>query len=116
MKYKDRHTLNSWNKQVDKLDEADSQRKRRRKLEREMINFTNSICSVIDKDWWDCVSSDTKINLYHTWQNLRYRNYFRGVNAPEVEFEHWAKEIQKTTKIDKALWREKKINKVLDKK
>ncbi len=47
MKYKDRHTLNSWNKQVDKLDEADSQRKRRRKLEREMINFTSDLHTCI---------------------------------------------------------------------
>ena len=50
MKYKDRMTINSWNKQIDKLDQPDSERKRRRERERELNNFSQSICLIVVKE------------------------------------------------------------------
>jgi 16S rRNA C967 or C1407 C5-methylase (RsmB/RsmF family) len=111
MKYKDKNTLNSWNKQVDKLDQEDSDRKLRRKRERDLANFSKSICLVIDKDWWDCVSTNQKTTLMYTWQNMRQRSLY--YNTTCIKFEDWVKEIKKTTEIDKALYREKTINKLL---
>lgn len=110
MKYKDRNTIKSWNKQVDKLDQDDSSRTLRRKRERELTSFSKSICLVIDKEWWECVSEDQKYRLYHAWNGIKYNNFY---NNNGVKFEDWAKEIRKTTEIDKSLYREKTINKLL---
>lgn len=110
MKYKDKNTLNSWNKQVDKLDQEDSDRKLRRKRERDLLNFSKSICLVIDKEWWECVSDNKKTTLMYQWDNFRYNSIRNGRNA---NFEDWVKLARKTTEIDKALYREKTINKLL---
>lgn len=111
MKYKDRNTLKSWNKQVDKLDQDDSSRTLRRKRERELINFSKSICLIVDKEWWECVSLNQKTTIMYTWSNMRTRSLH--YNTPLVKFEDWVKEIRQTTEIDKALYREKTINKIL---
>jgi hypothetical protein len=111
MKYKDRNTLKSWNKQVDKLEHEDSDRTRRRKRERELLNFSKAICLVIDKEWWECVSADSKLGLMFTWMNMSSRAKY--YNTPCIKFEDWAREIKKTTVIDKALYRDKTINKLL---
>ena len=109
MKYKDRSTINSWNKQVDKLDQPDSERKRRRERERELKGFSESICLIVDKDWWDCVDEGQKWTICCTWNNVR--SYY-NLSVP-TSFKEWLMSIKDTVIIDKALWREKKINKVL---
>jgi len=110
MKYKDRMTINSWNKQVDKLDQPDSERKRRRERERELKKFSESICLIFDKDWWDCVGDKTKWTICCTWNNVKYRSYH---SSQPLSLEEWIMSIKETIVIDKALYREKKINKVL---
>ena len=109
MKYKDRRTINSWNKQVDKLDQPDSERKRRRERERELKKFSESICLIVDKDWWDCVTLKQKETLYSTWRSVKFRNRF----YTPLTFEDWVMSIKKDVVIDKVLYREKKINRVL---
>ena len=111
MKYKDRSTINSWNKQVDKLDQPDSERKRRRERERELKKFSESICLIVDKDWWDCVDEGKKWTICCTWNNVKYRSYY-NLSVP-TSFKEWLMSIKDTVIIDKALYREKKINKVL---
>ena len=112
MKYKDRGTINSWNKQVDKLDQPDSERKRRRERERELKGFSESICLIVDKDWWDCVTLKQKEALYSNWSSVKYRSYY-NLSVP-ISFKEWLMSIKDTVIIDKGLYREKKINKVLD--
>lgn len=106
MKYKDRRTINSWNKQIDKLDQPDSERKRRRERERELKKFSEAICLIVGKDWWDCVGDKTKWTICCTW------NTVNSLSRP-INFKDWVNDIKKDVVIDKALWREKKINKVL---
>ena len=111
MKYKDRMTINSWNKQVDKLDQPDSERKRRRERERELKNFSQSICLIVDKDWWDCVDQKEKSTLYSRWLIVKYK---KSIDCSQpLSLEEWLMSIKETIVIDKALYREKKINKVL---
>jgi hypothetical protein len=111
MKYKDRSTINSWNKEVDKLDQPDSERKRRRERERELKVFSESICLIVDKDWWDCVDEGQKWTICCTWNNVKYRSYY-NLSVP-ISFRDWVMSIKKDVVIDGALYREKKINKVL---
>ena len=110
MKYKDRMTINSWNKQVDKLDQPDSERKRRRERERDLKDFSQSICLIVDKDWWDCVDEEQKWNMCCDWSSVRYRNYHAFT---PISFKEWLMSIKDTVIINKGLYREKKINKVL---
>jgi hypothetical protein len=112
MKYKDRGTINSWNKQIDKLDQPDSDRKRRRERERELKKFSEAICLVVGKDWWDCVTLKQKEALYSNWSSVKYRNFYSL--SFSISFEEWLMSIKDTVIIDKGLYREKKINKVLD--
>jgi len=114
MKYKDIMTINSWNKQIDKLDQPDSDRKRRRERERELKNFSQSICLIVDKDWWDCVDEKQKWNMFCDWSSVRYRSrcYSHSAFTP-ISFKEWVMNIKETIFIDKGLYREKKINKVL---
>ena len=111
MKYKDRGTINSWNKQVDKLDQPDSERKLRRERERALKDFSESICLIVDKDWWDCVDEGQKWTICCTWNNVKYRSYY-NLSVP-ISFRDWVMSIKKDVVIDGALYREKKINKVL---
>ena len=119
MKYKDRKTINSWNKQVDKLDQPDSDRKRRRERERKLKKFSEAICLIVGKDWWDCVDEGQKWTICCTWNNVKklgelhseYRNFY-SLSFP-INFEDWVNDIKKDVVIDKVLYREKKINKVL---
>lgn len=113
MKYNDRNTLNSWNKQVDKLDQEDSDRKLRRKNERDLNNFSKSICLIVDKDWWDCVSKEQKQMVFHKWQNTSYYQRNMGFNK-SIKFEDWVKEIRETTPIDISLYRDKQLQRILD--
>ena len=110
MKYKDRMTINSWNKQIDKLDQPDSERKRRRERERALKDFSQSICLIVDKDWWNCVDQKEKSTLYSRWLVVEYRSYH---SSRPLSLEEWIMSIKETIVIDKALYREKKINKVL---
>jgi hypothetical protein len=110
MKYKDRMTINSWNKQIDKLDQPDSERKRRRERERALKDFSQSICLIVDKDWWNCVDQKEKSTLYSRWLVVEYRSYH---SSQPLSLEEWIMSIKETIVIDKALYREKKINKVL---
>jgi hypothetical protein len=112
MKYKDRGTINSWNKQIDKLDQPDSERKRRRERERELKGFSESICLIVDKDWWDCVDEGQKWTICCDWSSVKYRSYY-NLSVP-ISFRDWVMSIKKDVVIDGALYREKKINKVLD--
>ena len=111
MKYKDRSTINSWNKEVDKLDQPDSERKRRRERERALKYFSQSICLIVDKDWWDCVDEKQKSTLYSLWLGVKYRSYH---SSQPLSLEGWIMSIKETIVIDKALYREKKINKILN--
>jgi hypothetical protein len=118
MKYKDKNVLNSWNKQVNKLYEEDSNRKINRKYERDLNKFSKSICLILDKEWWECVSNDQKNVLFNEWMHIS-RNatsstkYRHKPPCLEIIFENWAKEIKKIITIDKALYREKRINKLI---
>ena len=113
MKYKDRSTINSWNKEVDKLDQPDSERKLRRERERALKDFSQSICLIVDKDWWDCVDQKQKSTLYSRWLVVKYRSSISSFSQQPLSLEEWIMSIKETIVIDRALYREKKINKVL---
>jgi len=115
MRYNDKNTQRSWVKQIDKEDLVKSDRNLRRERQRAMKDFSNQVCAFIDKDWWDCVTFQQKENLYSTWcrkvMQVKFRNRFSN---GDVTLEKWINERKSEVVIDKALYREKKINRVIN--
>ncbi len=113
MRYNDKNTQISWAKQIEKEDISKSDRNLRRERERVMQEFSEKVCDFIDKDWWDCVTPQQKETLYFTWISVKFRNRFsNGGNI--VTLDKWINERRSEVIIDKALYREKKINRVIN--
>ena len=111
MRYNDKNTQISWVKQIDKEDEVKSDRNLRRERERGMKEFSHQVCLFTDKDWWDCVTPQQKETLYSTWISVKFRNRFSN---GDVTLDKWINERKSEVIIDKALYREKKINRVIN--
>jgi hypothetical protein len=111
MKYIDKNTQRSWSKQLDKEDQSKSDRSLRRERERAMKEFSYAVCSFTDRDWWDCVTFEQKETLYSTWISVNFRN--RNVSNP-ISLDEWINKRKSEVIIDKALYREKKINRVIN--
>jgi hypothetical protein len=113
MRYNDKNTQRSWVKQIDKEDEVKSDRNLRRERERGMKEFSYQVCLFTDKDWWDCVTPEQKETLYSTWISRKFRNRFSNGDADNiVTLDKWINEMKSEVVIDKALYREKKINRL----
>ena len=107
MKYNDKSTRISCYKEFGKESESISDRNIRRENDRAVKKFSQRVYSFVDRDWWDCVTIHQKRSLYSVWIN-RNKIY-------PIEFGKWINEIKKNVIIDKALFREKKINKLIKK-
>lgn len=101
-KYKDKHTLIGWQKELDKEDFSESVRERRRKNNKEIKKFCLKM-SLYDKDWWDCISESDKNSIWHDW------TWNSGKYIPK-----FIKKIKKIYKIDQSLYRDKKISRLLN--
>ena len=112
MRYNDKNTQRSWVKQIEKEDVSKSDRNLRRERERAMQEFSYQVCRFVDKDWWDCVTPQQKETLYSTWISVNFRNRFSNGNI--VTLDKWINERKSEVIIDKALYREKKINRVIN--
>ncbi len=107
MKYKDRHTINSWNKSVDRLElksewgvHNERNRNTIRKSQRQKQKIFNKIICHVDRDWWECISENDKDRIYSEYF------YFH-------RFEDFITCIKNKYKVDMSLYRDKKINKIL---
>jgi hypothetical protein len=109
MKYNDKNTQISQSKQLDKLDNFKSDRSLRRERERAMEDFSKQVCLYVDKDWWDCVSPEQKNSLYSVWIRQKFSSKFNGITL-----EKWINVKKSEVLIDKGLYREKKINKIIN--
>lgn len=107
IKYRDKHTLIGWQKELNKEDFSESSRTRNRKNSREFKRFCFRM-SLHDKDWWDCVSENDKYNIWHNW-DFNNDKYIRN-------FPKFLIYVKNTYKIDQSLYRDKKINRLLNDK
>lgn len=101
-KYKDKHTLIGWQKELDKEDFSESVRERRRKNNKEIKKFCLKM-SLYDKDWWDCISESDKNSIWRDW------TWNSGKYIPK-----FIKKVKKIYKIDQSLYRDKKISRLLN--
>jgi hypothetical protein len=111
MRYNDKNTQRSWAKQIEKGDLSKSDRNLRRERERAIQEFSYQVCAFTDKDWWDCVTPQQKETLYSTWISVKFRNRFSNADNV-VTLDKWINERKSEVVIDKALYREKKINRL----
>ena len=114
MRYNDKNTQRSWVKQIEKEDLSKSDRNLRRERERAMQDFSNQVSLCTDRDWWDCVTPEQKQTLYSTWISFKFRTKFSGEQITLDTLGNWINQRKSEVIIDKALYREKKINRVIN--
>lgn len=104
-KYRDKHTLIGWQKELDKEDFSESGRARSRKNSRELKRFCLKML-LYDRDWWDCVSENDRHSIWHdwTWNSGRYIR----------SFPKFIERVKSIYKVDQSLYRDKKINRLLN--
>ena len=111
MRYTDKNTQRSWTKQLEKEDLSKSNRSLRREKERALEEFSAKVCCFVDKDWWDCVTLEQKQSLYSVWISVKFRNKFSN---DDISLDKWINEKKSEVIINKALFREKKINRIIN--
>lgn len=107
----DKVTRLSWSNQVDResynpdmYQTRTSDRLRRRKEERDLEKFYNTLSNHMNREWWYCISSEDKKRTRRIWDNKK--NEFTDVN-------HFCQWVKSEVKIDKSLYRDMMINKLL---
>lgn len=106
IKYRDKHTLIGWQKELNKEDTSETVRLGRKK-NREAKRFYFKM-SLYDKDWWDCISDNDKYRIWQDWLwdgGKHIRNFPKFITY-----------VKNTYKIDQSLYRDKKINRLLNDK
>lgn len=107
MKYTDRNTMVLSSKYSDKEVQYDSNNRRaRREAERNLLGFNRLVYRYIEKEYWDSVDLKDRKFIYNNWSNYFYINKMSN-------FESFIKNELFYTKIDKAKYRDKRINKIL---
>lgn len=106
-KYRDKHTLIGWQKELDKEDFSESNRTRNRKNSREFKRFCFKM-SLRDKDWWDCILDNDKYRIWQDWL-CDSSKYIRN-------FPKFLAYVKNKYKVNQSLYRDKKINRVLNDK
>jgi len=114
MKYKDKNTLISHSKHLDRVESRDpwnlTDRERRRIEKKNHKRFIVKFAGRIEKDWWECLSDNDKSKIYREYINLLSISKNSG-NKPDIT--RWISMIKKDFKPDVQLYRERKINNLL---
>lgn len=89
----------------------------RRELKRSIDKFSIKVVKHVDKDWWDSLTKD-RTEVYHSWNNYIRSEYYRVmIPSSEVidkDFETWIKKIKSEVKPNTSLYRDKKIDRILN--
>lgn len=114
MKYNDKQSI-KWRQKQDERSDTKSDRTKRRELERQFVKFGIKVCKYVESDWWDCLEFSDKNNLYNGWLNLSMNPNMRYKDPDfiESEFIKWIKSKRIEIKPNMALYRDKKLNKIL---
>lgn len=127
MKYKDKNTLISHGKHLDRIESRDpwniTDRERRRIEKKNHKKFITKFVGKIEKDWWECLSDDDKSKIYREYNKILSISKNTG-NKPvqflilrhnvRTDIDGWISMIKMDFKPDVQLYRERKINKLLE--
>lgn len=115
MKYKDKNTLISHCKHLDRLESIDpwitTDRVRKRIEKKNHKKFILKFAGKIEKDWWECLNDNDKSKIYREYMNILSISKKSG-NKPNIL--EWISMIKKDFKPNIQLYRERKINKLLN--
>lgn len=115
MNYNDKHTRLLKDKHQNKPDYIGSDRSNRREFEREFKKFKEKFCSYTSSEIWECIEKSDQEGLFNSW---RFALSFNGKTAlsfnDKTAFKFWLKNKIKSINIDKQLYRDKIIDRLLD--
>lgn len=109
MRYNDRFTNSLKNKELNRFDEygyiSYTNRSKKRKEIKRFEDFEKEACKYFNKDMWYCISDSARKSLYNSWL---FSSVYRTV-------EHFVKNEKKNIEelVDKSLYRDRKLNKIL---
>lgn len=69
------------------------------------------MCFYISEDLWSCIEKSDQESLFNSW---RFSNSFALAVNGKVDFKSWLKNQMKSIDIDKSLYRDKVLNRLLD--
>ena len=116
MKYNDKHTKLLQTKHQDKLDSIGTiwatSRSDRREFKREFNKFKTRVILHTNVDLWDCINETDQVGIFNSWRFSHTKLRPNGSLKPD--FKSWIKNEIKSIEIDKHLYRDKVIDRLLD--
>jgi len=117
MKYKDKHTIR-WQQKQDERTDTKSDRAIRRELKRNIDKFSIKVIKYVDSDWWNSLENKDREQVYYSWDKYIRDKYWRATipdhNKLEGEFESWIKKMKSEVKPNTSLYRDKKLDRILN--
>jgi hypothetical protein len=109
MKYNDK-SIELWHKRHLAKDDSKRDRTIRREQKRKLKKFRVRVCQNVDSDWWDSFTFYEQQEIYQSWLN----NSVVYWNNKKNDFVTWIKKKYINVKPDKSVFRDKKIDKIIN--
>jgi len=118
MKYFDKNTMISQGKHLDREEDSTdvygrpivSDREQRRLDKRNYKKFLLKFSSLLNKDWWECLTEDDRKSIYQEYEKV-LRISHRARVKPDIK--KWIEMVKKDYKPNVQLYRERMIENVL---
>jgi hypothetical protein len=104
-KYKDKLSLISYSKQIEKSFDKSS-RQIRREWKREMEKFSHKMISLTSREWWESMKSDDQDSIR--------RDYLSNCDVFGFGLDNWIRKVKEKWKPDPVKYRDTIIDILLD--